>query len=94
MKPNVNVEQIEYIASHIQALSQTRINRNKLFPNWKEKETRDTALAARELNEDVLPNNYAVICRKNAGEYYGLRLVYENIEDDSSNETEFLVLKI
>lgn len=69
IKPNINVEQIEYIASHKQALSQTRINRNRLFLNWKEKETKDTALAAKELSEGILPDNYAVICRKNAGEY-------------------------
>lgn len=94
IKPNINLEQVEFIASHIQALNQTRINRNKLFLNWKEKETRDTALAARELSEGALPDNYAVICRKNAGEYYGLHLVYENIEDDSSNKTEFLIMKV
>lgn len=55
----------------------------------------------RKLNiENVTPvalitsKNYAVICRKNAGKFYGLHLLAENIEDDKSNKTLFGLYKL
>ena len=56
-------------------------------------ETNDTASAARNLSEGFFGDDYAVICRKNAGEYYNLQLVHENIEDLCNNKTEFQVYK-
>lgn len=88
------MEEIKFITSHIQALRQTENNRKLSFPNWSEQETNDTASAARNLSQGVLPDDYAVICRKNAGEKYGLKLVCENIEDDENNRTEFRVYKL
>ena len=34
-----------------------------------------------------------MLCRKNAGEAFGLHLVAENLEDDSRNMTEFILIK-
>ena len=42
---------------------------------------------------EALPENAAVLCRKNAGEAFGLHLVAENLEDDSRNMTEFILIK-
>lgn len=92
--PNKNAEDISFVVSHIQALNQTRANRNMLYPKWEEKEANDTAAAARNLAHGLYPDNYAVICRKNAGEQYGLQLLKENIEDSSDNKTEFRVFKL
>lgn len=88
------IENIKYIASHIQALKQTKKTREKLFPILEEVETTDTAISAINLSNGVLPKDHAVICTKNAGLQNGLKLVKENIEDDWSNKTEFRVYKI
>lgn len=91
-KKGADINKIKYVASHIQALEQTRNNRNRLYPNWKEIEANDTASAARNLSEGIFTDDYAVICRKNA-EYYDLQLVHENIEDIRNNRTELRVYK-
>lgn len=93
IKRGVDINKIKYVASHIQALQQTRENRSRIYPNWEEIETNDTASAARDLSEGNFTDEYAVICRKNAGEQYGLILIHENIEDIQDNRTEFRVLK-
>ncbi len=94
LKPDVKTEDLNTIVSHIQALKQTRHTRDKLCPGLKEIKAEDTAAAARKLSEGIYPDNYAVICRKNAGEMYGLELWLENIEDDKSNETAFVMLEL
>ncbi|MBR6208089.1 MAG: prephenate dehydrogenase/arogenate dehydrogenase family protein [Oscillospiraceae bacterium] len=81
------------IASHIQALSQCRGNLSKRFPGVTLREVEDTAIAARYLADGRLPENTAVLCRKNAGETFGLHLVAENLEDDPRNMTEFILIK-
>ena len=53
----------------------------------------DTAIAARYLADGRLPEDTAVLCRKNAGEAFGLHLVAENLEDDPRNMTEFILIK-
>ena len=93
IKQHMEPENIKVVTSHIQALNQTKNNRHIRFPNWEDKETNDTASAARNLSEGIFPDDYAVICRKNAGERYGLKLVCENIEDVRNNRTEFRVYK-
>lgn len=77
------------VVSHIQALLQTRTYRAEYYPEWEEFEYADTALAAKDLAEGVLPDTTAVICRKNAGEMYDLHLIAENIEDNKQNYTTF-----
>ena len=93
-KPDAKAEDLNTIVSHIQALKQTRYTRDKLCPGLKEIKAEDTAAAARKLSEGIYPDNYAVICRKNAGKMYGLELWLENVEDDKSNETAFVMLEL
>ena len=81
------------IASHIQALGQCRNTLHNRYGDCRQLEVEDTALAARMLADGTLPENTAVLCRKNAGEMFGLHLVAENLEDDPRNMTEFVLIK-
>ncbi len=94
VKQGAKKEDIKIIASHIQALGQTKENLEKLFPSCEKMEVEDTALAAKRLYEDQYGDDVAVVCRKNAGEIFNLKLLYENIEDDKENATLFGIYKI
>ena len=84
---------INHIASHIQALLQTKDNLQRLFPGTDRVEVEDTAVAAEYLAEGKLPEDTAVVCRRNAGQMFHLRMIHENIEDRSDNMTEFHLLR-
>ncbi|MBQ8179151.1 MAG: chorismate mutase [Candidatus Methanomethylophilaceae archaeon] len=84
---------IRTVASHVQALLQTKGNLASLFPDAERLEVEDTAIAARYLSEGRLSPDTAVICRRNAGEMFGLELLHENIEDRSDNMTQFHLLR-
>lgn len=83
---------VNRVSSHIQALLQCRNNLEKLFPGVERIESEDTALSAKQLAEGDLPADSAVLCRGNAGEMFGLVMIHENIEDDSTNMTQFHLL--
>lgn len=85
---------IKHIASHIQALLQTNDHLSKLFPDADRIEISDTAVAAEMLSKGDLGSDTAVVCRRNAGEMFGLRLLHENIEDVEGNMTEFKLLRL
>ena len=87
------VTKIDCIASHVQALGQCRRTLSRRYGGVEQREVEDTALAARYLAEGKLGQNTAVLCRKNAGEAFGLHLVEENLEDDPRNMTEFVLIK-
>ncbi|MDR1404834.1 MAG: chorismate mutase [Candidatus Methanoplasma sp.] len=82
------------VASHVQALMQTAGNIGRMFPLAERIEVEDTAYAAEMLADGLLPDSTAVVCRKDAGEHYGLHLLKENIEDDPTNMTSFSLLRI
>lgn len=88
---DIRNEELKTIASHIQALIQTKEFRKRNLPNLKEQEVEDTALAAQYLKEGKLEKTVAIISRKEAGIMYGLELIYENIEDSKENTTEFAI---
>ena len=77
------------LSSHIQALLQCRDSLKRLYPDAELCESEDTALSAQMLSEGRLGPGTAVVCRRNAGEMFGLRLVHENIEDQKDNMTLF-----
>lgn len=91
---NTDLSNIKIVASHIQALEQTKNNIKKLFTNCTKMEVEDTALSAKKLANNEIDANTVVICRKNAGEMYNLELVYENIEDEKNNITTFGIYKL
>lgn len=88
------LEDITTIASHRQALKQTKQNRERMLPGCTEQELEDTALSAKYLAEGQLGHSTAILCKKSTGESYGLDLVYENIEDSINNFTEFRMFKL
>lgn len=91
---NSSVTEIRAVASHIQALKQCRNHLARDYPEalWKEEE--DTAIAARRLAEGALPADTGVLCRRDAGESFGLHLLRENLEDDAENATEFELIAL
>lgn len=91
---NIDNKEISLIISHIQALKQTSNNIEQLYPDINKEAIEDTAIGAKRLYEDIYNNNTAIICRKNAGEKYGLSLIKENIEDRDDNATTFKMFKI
>ena len=48
----------------------------------------------KDLAEGVLPPEYTVLCRKNAGYLFGLCLMDENIEDFKDNRTHFCLFQL
>ncbi len=88
---NIKNDSLKIIASHIQALLQTKQFRKDKLPLLQEKEVEDTALAAKYLAEGKLDDTVAIISRKNAGIMFGLELIYENVEDIKDNLTEFKI---
>lgn len=92
--PGVPTEDIEYVASHIQALLQTWKTRAKQYPYMKEKEIADTAIGAEWLAEGKLDKNTAILCSKSAGYANGLELIADNVEDSTGNYTEFCLYQV
>lgn len=85
-------EDITAISSHDQALKQCRMYLKRKWPDADIKEYSDTAQAAKDLGEGVLPASTAVIAPKRCAELYGLDILEENINDLKFNFTTFLVV--
>jgi prephenate dehydratase len=84
---------VNTVASHIQALGQTKANLDILFPGAKRVAVEDTALAAEMLADGRLSENTAVICGMSAGIHNGLTLFKSNVEDDKENLTYFALIE-
>ncbi|MDC0358806.1 prephenate dehydratase [Oligoflexia bacterium] len=87
--PDTDYRTIRAVCSHPQALSQCRgfISRNKLEPQ----PYYDTAGAAMMLATER-PAATAVIASELCAKLYDLEILKDNIEDDSSNYTRFVVI--
>ncbi len=90
---SVKLTDIQQIASHPQAIKQCKNSINEQFKNVELLEIEDTAIGAKYLSEGQLHDRTAVLCKKTAGEAYGLFLVKDNFEDFDHNETEFRMFK-
>lgn len=90
----VPLEQLKDVASHPQALMQTRKTRQHMFPEMNEVIMEDTSLSAVMLADGRLPQNTAVICSLEAGLMNGLELIGENIEDNPDNKTFFHLIRL
>ncbi|HSF57722.1 MAG TPA: prephenate dehydratase [Candidatus Binatia bacterium] len=82
-------EDLERIVSHPQALGQCRRWLAAHFPEVAVEEVASTAHAAMMAAADV---KLGAISSSLAQEVYGLRMVAENIEDQSNNITRFLII--
>lgn len=87
--PEADTSKIKSVHSHVHALGQCRkvIRELSIRPVV----AADTAGAARELSESRDPTKAAIATRL-AAEIYGLKIIRENIEDETHNTTRFVVL--
>ena len=87
--PEADWPAVKTVHSHVHALGQCRNVIREL--HIKPVVAADTAGAARELSQSRDPSRAAIATRL-AAEIYGLKIVRENIEDESHNTTRFIVL--
>ena len=85
--------EVKKLISHVQALMQSQGNLRRLYPEAEFIECEDTAYAAEMLANGTIGPEYAAVCRKDAGEHYGLVLVHENVEDNAGNSTQFAIVR-
>lgn len=88
---NRAVTTISEVRSHPQGLAQCQKFLMRNLPNARQRESWDTAGAARDLAQEMTPN-VAVISPAGAVRY-GMTILKENIEDSSGNTTRFLFLR-
>lgn len=89
--PGVRKEYLNRVISHPQALAQCELTLTKLGLNVTREAVDDTAGAA----EFVAANNLrdtAAIASARAADLYGLQILADGIQDDSSNVTRFVML--
>ena len=87
--PDADPAGIKSVHSHVHALGQCRKVIREM--GIKPVVAADTAGAARELSQGREPARAAIASRL-AAEIYGLRIIRENIEDESHNTTRFVIL--
>lgn len=92
-RPDVPLDELSRVASHPQALKQTRLVRYLRFPQLEEVPISDTAIGARWLSDGTLPRDTAVLCSRRAGFENGLELVAAGLADDVHNRTRFVMLR-
>ncbi len=87
--PEVDHQELRVVYSHPMALGQCRgfFSRNRLEP----RPFYDTAGAARMLSREK-PRGAAAVASALAAHLYGLQVIEEDIEDEPSNATRFLLL--
>ena len=88
-KPDANIEDIKYVRSHAQAISQCqKIIAQK---NFKPIISVDTAGSAKDLAEGK-DKTIAAIASDLSAKMYNLKILQKNIEDDKGNVTRFLIM--
>uniref|UniRef100_A0A2C9V655 arogenate dehydratase n=1 Tax=Manihot esculenta TaxID=3983 RepID=A0A2C9V655_MANES len=87
--PGVRKENITQVISHPQALAQCELSLSKLGLNAAREAVDDTAGAAQHIAANNLRDT-AAIASARAAELYGLQILADGIQDDSSNVTRFV----
>ena len=88
-KQNVSIEDIKYVRSHAQAISQCqKIINDK---NFKPIISVDTAGSAKDLAKGK-DKSIAAIASELSAKMYNLKILKKNIEDDKGNVTRFLIM--
>lgn len=89
-KPGTKKKEIRKIVSHDQALKQCRMYLKRKWPEVELAEYRDTAEAAKDLKEGLLPADTAVVAPKICAQIYELEIIEESIQDLKFNFTTFI----
>lgn len=90
--PGTKRDDIREITSHDQALKQCRMYLKRAFPHAEVKEYPDTAQAAKDLGEGVLPKTTAIIAPLSCAKLYNLEVMEDSIQDLKFNVTNFMVV--
>lgn len=91
VKPGTNPARIKTIASHQQALKQCRMYLKRKWAEVELTEYSDTATAARDLSNGVLPETTGVIASRGCASLYNLEIFEDGIQDLKFNFTTFIV---
>ncbi|MEK7624099.1 MAG: prephenate dehydratase domain-containing protein [Patescibacteria group bacterium] len=91
--PGVKRSDITQIVSHPQALIQCERYINREFKSASGVEWADTAKAANDLKNGVLPATSAVIAPARCANLYQLEILERNIQDMRPNLTTFIIVK-
>ncbi|MFQ6613758.1 MAG: prephenate dehydratase domain-containing protein [Fidelibacterota bacterium] len=89
-RPGMLIGDITEVYSHQQALRQCKDYLAEHFWTRPLVETEDTALAAEQLRDGILPETAAVIASRSCAELYALNIVAPDIHDLKHNLTLFL----
>lgn len=90
VKQGMNTGEIKKIVSHPQALKQCRMYLKRKWSDIELEEYSDTASAAKDIAESVLPKDCAVIASKICASLYGLDILEQGIQDLKFNFTTFI----
>jgi Prephenate dehydratase/Prephenate dehydrogenase, nucleotide-binding domain len=97
IRKDATLGDITTIMSHPQSFAQCTHTLEQKYPNLKrisgEGELIDHALVAKQLSEEKLPKNIAVMGPKILADLYDLKIVEENLQDLQENYTSFLLVK-
>ena len=88
--PGVNFDDIKKIYSHPQALAQCSKFLEK-HREWEIIPAKNTAMAAKKVEEDGDPTQAAIASSMTA-ELYGLDMLAEGVQNNSMNETRFIIV--
>lgn len=88
--PGTNLNEIERVYSHPQALMQSAKFLDE-HRDWQQISVANTAIAAKKVLEDQECKK-AAICSKYAAEFYGLEVLEEKINHNQNNATRFIVV--
>lgn len=91
--PDQDLQQLQHIVSHPQALRQCRRYLDEHYPDCDRIEYDDTALAAKDCAAGELPENSAAIGSEACLEHYELQLVERGIQDLADNDTLFVIIR-
>jgi len=88
--PGVSVDSVEVIYSHPQALAQCRSYLGENFPTVAREASLSTVAAVLDMQSSRAPA--AAICPQRATEIYDVQILDRSIQDNSTNQTRFVVL--
>lgn len=89
--PDCNIEALEKIYSHPQALAQSFHFLDTNFKNVQKQDFSSTAAAAKHVSENS-ERNLAAVANQFAANLYGLKIIHRNIQDFEQNHTRFIII--
>lgn len=89
--PDCDVENIEKIYSHPQALAQSFHFLDHQFKQVQKQDFSSTAAAAKHVSENS-ERNLAAVANQFAANLYGLKIIHRNIQDFEQNHTRFIII--